>query len=289
MAQNTVSYARSNILVDSRDRRAGTPSEYYVELQPKLRNVVKLRITGFSGGAFPYTFKQDTYYYITAGFQATPAEPWTYFEVRITIPMGMYKLPELVDLLNSYFYQARIRIQYNQLDRRVHISKSQMYYDGDQYLVTAVSQEGRNTLVDTLIGFPRGWAIGPELTTYSVYSSFAVQPEFLPDTLMISFSNFPSKVTTSSGIIGVIAIPYTSRTFEWQSNRIFWTENTQYLCEVETYAEYINNLGVRITDSRTGQKYTFMEEHTIHIEVTHADVMEAKPYPVTNIHPSLLE
>lgn len=270
-------YSKTQLLINSLDRKAGTPAEYYVELQPKLRNVVGFKFNKFSGGAFPYTFKKDILYTLTAGH--TIGGAWTYRNIEINIPRGLYNLFELINLMNTYFYFARIRFDYSQLDRRVKISKVQYYYDADQYLVTAVSSEGQNVLVDRLLGFPRGWAIGPELGAFGVISSYAVQPQFLPSSLMISFSNFPSKVVSSSGIIGELAIPYTPRTFDYQSNRIEWSENSEFESIIQCYAEYVDHLGIRIVDSQTGEKYQFMEEHTIQVEIIYSDVMYGKPYP----------
>ena len=278
MAQKQTTYSKTHVLIDSRDRKAGTPSEYYLELQPKLRNVVKIRFNTFNGGAFPYTFREDIIYTFRVGTMYF-GQPWTFSDVQIKIPKGMYTLRDLMDLMNSYFYSARIRFEYSEIDRRVTISKVLYWFDIIQLSVQAVSQTGQNVMVDTLLGFPRGWALAPENTFFGVRSSYAVQPQFLPDTLMITFSNFPSKVVSSSGIIGELAIPYSARNFDLMSNRISWSENHEFESEIECYAEYINHLGIRIVDSRTGEKYMFMEEHTLQIEVTHGDTMDAKPYP----------
>ena len=281
-------YSKTHVLIDSRDRKAGTPSEYYVALQPKIRDVVKLKFNTFDGGAFPYTFREDTLYVIDTGRWSSIDEQWGYRRVTVRIPMGLYTLDELVSLLNAHFIRVRIRIEYSEIDHRVIISKCNGYFssrsladgsDPPYYRYTAASPEGRNTYVDTLLGFPRGWAIAPDESVYAVRSSYAVQKQFLPNTLMIAFSNFPSKVVSSSGIIGELAIPYTSRTFDFQTNKITWSENTMFSTEIETYAEYIDHLGIRIVDSRTGEKYHFMEEHIIQVEITHADVKSAKPFP----------
>lgn len=279
------SYTTTHVLIDSRDRKAGTPSEYYVALQPKIRNVVKLKFNTFNGGAFPYTFRDDIRYAVRVAWRTTGSSVWTFSDTEILIPKGMYNLPELVALLNTNFYQLRMRIDYSEIDHKVTISKCEYYYNsGNTYEYTAQSAEGRNTLVDTLIGFPRGWAVSSAQNILGCRSSYAVQKEFLPNTLMIAFSNYPSKVVSSSGVIGELAVPYTSRTFDFQSNRITWSENQMFNSEIHTYAEYIDHLGIRIVDSRTGEKYLYMEEHIIQVEITHADTMDAKPFPAKDLN-----
>ena len=282
MADAVPTFSKTQILIDSRDRKAGTPSEYYIELQPKIRNVVELKVNSFTGGAYPYTFKVDTLYTIRSGYRNAVGLPFVYTTYDIKIPRGVYNLTELISLLNSYFYNARVRFSYDQVDRRVTISKVQYYYADILYEVTAASQPGVNTYVDTLLGFPQGWALDPDFRSFGIRSSYAVQPQFLPNTLMVGFSNFPSKTVSSSSVIGIIAIPYTARTFDFQSNRIAWAENSEFPCKVECYAEYINRLGVRIVDSRTGEKYEFMEEHIMQLEVTSSDSMGSKPFPNAN-------
>lgn len=281
----STSYTTTHVLIDSRDRKAGTPSEYYVALQPKIRNVVKLKFNTFNGGAFPYTFREDVKYRVKVGYRPNSTSPWSVRDTEILIPKGMYNLPELVALLNTNFYQLRMRIEYSEIDHKVTISKCQYYYSSSShYEYTAMSDEGWNTTVDTLIGFPKGWIVGSALDFLGCRSSYAVQKEFLPNTLMIAFSNYPSKVVSSSGVIGELAVPYTSRTFDFQSNRITWSENQMFNSEIHTYAEYIDHLGIRIVDSRTGEKYLYMEEHIIQVEITHADTMDAKPFPAKDLN-----
>lgn len=283
MSSITGTQSSSHIIIDSRDREAGTPSEYWITLQPKIRNVVMLRFLSFSGGAFPYTFKEPTTYTFTSiqyNFGTTTAK-----DITILIPPGSYDLKKLLALLNTFFFVSRIRFAYDDVTRKVVISRVQSWFmpgvSGVQY--SGRSLPGRNTFIDTLLGFPDGWVIGFD-PDFAIQSTSAVQPEFLPNTLMIAFSSFPSKVVSSSGTIGEIAIPYNSRTFDFQTNQIHWTENSQWKVEIECYQENIDHLGIRIFDSRTGERYSFMEEHTIQIEVIHADTSGQKPYPQNTIN-----
>lgn len=281
-------YRKTNVLIQSKDRIAGTPSEYWISLQPKLNNVVKIRFNAFMGGAFPYTFREDTLYHVNSRVNKKDGLGWTDSSYDILIPQGMYNLKGLMNLLNSFFIASRARFSYSETNHRVSISRVEYYYQSPNYDYESSSMEGQNPYVDKLLGFPRGWVLPAWSSSvplaqrvYGIRSSYAVQPTFLPDTLLISLSEFPSQVCTSSGVIGTFMVPFTPRTFDFQSDSVYWSENSQFQVEIECYSEYINNMGVRILDSSSGLEYRFMEEHVLQLEVTHADT-NSKPYPANN-------
>lgn len=247
-----------DIQLDSKDRIAGRPGRYRINIDPVIKGICKIKLLSFNGNLKAYNVPIASQFTIKSYTPGVGLVVITNYNQ--IIPEGSWKLMDLLTLLNM---NPLVELSYNPQSGRVIVTRlattlTTTQIEGNDLVAT-------NPIIGKLIGFPTGFSLAPGVL--AVQSVFMVPLMSLPQSILIGFDNWPSGVVTSGQKTGTFTVPIDSDTFDVEKSLITYRDRSDF-----SQLSWVNNLtleniGVHILDANLGSPMIDIGEHIMIIRV----------------------
>lgn len=223
-----------HISISSKDRIAGYPGQFVVNLLPNAMNhIMKIELLEFTGQLHPYNvLGNGTYKIIQTIVSGGTTTITTY---TMTISPGDYTLDDILVGLNMNPF---MRFSYNDNTGKV-IAERLTGVTG-----TLTGADSGSPIIGPLIGYPQGVSLDP--TTNAVQSVFAVSPHQIVSSIIVGFDEFAPGVVTTGNISSGFTIPVNGFTYDRQTRQIKFACENDFRQVINMNRKTVSRLYVKI-------------------------------------------